>query len=78
MRTHQNRRARQSVQLQLPFSWAPTRANEPKRHEANCGGYRNRPANDDDPFTQARGFIPPVGAFGVDGRQARHNAKRVE
>jgi len=70
--------AQRPIQLQLPFSQAPTSANELKSRDANRSGNRNRPANDDDPFTQARGFIPPVGAFGVNGRKASRNAKRVE
>jgi hypothetical protein len=77
MRTHQNRRARQSVQLQFSFSSAPTFANEREKTQANGGANRQRPANDDCPFSQARGHIPPIGAP-VYGRRGTNDAKRVE
>jgi hypothetical protein len=77
MRTHQNRRARQSVQLQLPFSWAPTPSNEREKTQAKGGANRQRPANDDCPFSQARGHIPPIGSP-TYGRGSANHTKRVE
>lgn len=77
MRTHQNRRARQSVQLQLPFSWAPSPESGGEQAKANRGANRQRPANDDCPFSQARGHIPPIGSP-ADSRRGANDAKPVE
>ena len=77
MRTHQNRRARQSAQLQFRFSWPEGPTNGGKNPKADGGANRYRPANDDDCFAQARGYIPPIGSPSY-GRRGANNAEEVE
>jgi hypothetical protein len=65
------------VQLAFPFSWAESRSNGSEQSKADRGGNRYRPENDDSPFAQARGHIPPVGIARYRRRGA-NNAEQVE
>lgn len=59
MRT--GRQTHTQKQLEL-FSWADTRPETGVKAGYYGNGYRQRPHNDDCPFSRARGYIPPYGS----------------
>lgn len=83
MQVRPNRQERLGKQLQFDFGVKARpragnddeRASAPRSIEGHRGdrvGDRQRPSQDNDPFTQARGYIPPYGSSRAD------YAKRVE
>jgi hypothetical protein len=77
MRSRTNFQGQPRVQLELPFSWPDRLSNGGKQAKANGGSNRQRPANDDDPFARARGYIPPIGVPAYRSGRA-NNSKNVE
>jgi hypothetical protein len=56
------RQTEMPVQLEL-FDWSSgsPRPNAGAKAGYYGNGHRQRPSNDDDPFSQARGYVPPRG-----------------
>lgn len=77
MRSLSNRRARKNAQLMLPLSWPDSPANGGEKTQADGGANRYRPANDDCPFAQARGYIPALGVAPYRGKRP-DQPKRVK